>query len=129
MQEFDSIDEAILGNRMYARDNIQRPRMGDFVRFPNGEIERLSHDWDADFQTSPIWAGSFFLHSHGNGGFSGGLNPAIPADSLSLLEEVMEGKFWFFHHNMAGAGRGVYFTAACRVYATSAEYKGFLTRL
>lgn len=127
--EFDAIDQAHLGKVMVSREQIVRPRMGDFVRFPSGEIERFSHDWQDDLQTSPLWAGSFYLGGHGNASFSGGLNPAIPFDSLTHSEQTMSGEFWFFHHNSPGAGRGVYFQIPCRVYTTTAEYQGFLTRL
>ncbi len=64
---FDAIDQAILDKRLGARELIDRPRTGDFVRFPTGEIERFSHDWGDALQTSPIRAGSFYLHDHGQG--------------------------------------------------------------
>lgn len=119
---FDDIDQAILEKRMAERDLIAGPRTGDYVRFPTGEIERFSHDWDDALQTSPIRAGSFYLHSHGEASFSGSLNPAIPASSLSLSDENMNGEFWFFHHGSAGADRGVRFKVPCRVYDTKAAY-------
>lgn len=124
---FDSIDQEILDKRIATRDLIARPRTGDFVRFASGEVERLSHDWQNAFQTSPIRAGSFYLHDHGGSSFSGSLNPLIPADSLSLTDEKMDGEFWFFHHGRPGADRGVRFTVSCRVYETSAKYDGFVT--
>ena len=124
---FDNIDQEILDRRLAAREMIARPRTGDFVRFGHGDIERLSHDWQDAFQTSPIRAGAFYLHDHGEGSFSGSLNPLIPADSLSLTDEKRDGEFWFFHHGHAGAGRGVRFTVPCRVYETSAKYDGFLS--
>lgn len=124
---FDAIDQEILDKRLAARELIDRPRTGDFVRFPTGEIERFSHDWEDAFQTSPIHAGSFYLHDHGQGSFSGSLNPAIPADSLSLTDEKKDGEFWFFHHGHAGAGRGVRFSIPCRVYETTAKYEGYLS--
>jgi hypothetical protein len=123
--KFDTRDQDILDNIMIAREKITRPRIGDYVRFLNGKIERFSHDWDDSLQTSPC--GSFFLYSGGNASFSGGLNPAIPVESLTLTEEIKDGEHWFFHHNSAGAGRGVYFKIPCRVYSTTAEYPGFLS--
>jgi 3'-phosphoadenosine 5'-phosphosulfate sulfotransferase (PAPS reductase)/FAD synthetase len=111
-----------------AREQIARPRIGDYVRFQTGELERFSHDWDEGLQTSPVWAGSHYLCSHGNASFSGGLNPSIRIESLTLTEESASGDFWFFHHNMAGAGRGIRFSIPCRVYVTTSEYQGFLTR-
>lgn len=127
--QLDSIDQAYLDQLMIARDGIARPRLGDFVRFPTGEVERFSHDMDDSLQTSPEWSGSYFLWANGNASFSGGLNPPISTESLTLSEESLQGNFWFFHHNSAGAGRGVGFSIPCRTYATTADYRGFITRM
>lgn len=128
VEALDAIDQAILDERVTARDQIEGPRIGDYVRFQSGELERFSHDYGTDLQTSPVQAGSFFLHAHGNAGFSGSLNPAIPLTSLTLSGDSQSGKFWFFHHNSAGPGRGISFSIQCRVYDTTAEYRGFLSR-
>lgn len=125
---FDEIDQSILDRIMVAREQIHGPRIGDFVRFVTGELERFSHDYGDQLQTSPVWAGSFFLHDNGEMGFSGSLNPSIPKDSLTLTNEVMNGRSWFFHHGWPGAGRGVDFQVPNRVYATSAPYQGYITR-
>lgn len=124
--QFDSKDQEILDQRMSARQLISRPRIGDYVRFSTGQVERFSDDGGDAFQTSP--GGSFYLCGSGNASFSGGLNPSIPMDSLSLTDEENEGRFWFFHHGSAGAHRGVYFSVPCRVYDTSAPYNGYLTK-
>lgn len=124
MYQFDDIDEQIKLARIAARDRIERPRIGDYVRFPTGQLERLSHDWGDEFQTSP--SGSIYLHEKGLGSFSGGLNPSTPLDKMKLTNKHLPGNFWFFHHDCAGAGRGVYFHIPCRVYFTTADYTGFL---
>ena len=120
--------------RSYAveRDKIDGPRMGDFVVFQDEEgqiVERISCLFDSSVhqfaQTSP-W-GSFYLGKSGAVSFSGGLNPSIPLESLTQTEETMEGAFWIFHHGEVGAHRGVGCTAPCRVFRTSAPYRGFLT--
>jgi len=125
--EFDERDQKLLDARIEARNTIPESRNGDFVRFRNGKIERISHDWEDEIQTSPIKAGSFYLGREGSASFSGSLNPSIPVDSLTLTPEVRQGAFWFFHHDWPGAGQGVSCTAPCRVFDTSAEYRGFLT--
>lgn len=122
----DETDNAILAEKIVARENIAGPRVGDYVSFPTGELERISHDWGEALQTSP--GGSFFLYRNGQGSFSGGLNPATPLDKLELTHVQLPGSFWFFHHDRAGAGRGVHFEIPCRVYRTSAAYEGFLGR-
>jgi len=124
--EFDEIDQDILGQRTALRDGIEGPRIGDYVRFATGEIERFSHDFGEVLQTSP--RGSFYLSGCGNASLScGSLNPPIPASTIKLTEEKMDGAFWFFHHGSVGPHRRVNCTAPCRVYQTSTPYDGFVT--
>jgi len=125
--EFDEKDQVIADQKIVEREKISGPRIGDFVRFPAGEIERISHDWGDSVQTSPVGAGSFYLSYEGNASFSGGLNPSIPKDSLRETDEIRKATFWFFHHDWAGADRGVRFEAPCRVFETTAPYEGFMS--
>ncbi|WP_341744710.1 hypothetical protein [Azonexus hydrophilus] len=127
MQTLDAIDTEILARRTKARSLITTPCIGDFVRFPTGEVERFSHDWGDDIQTSP--GGSFYLLEDGDASLTcGGLNPATPTDQLEVTDEMLPGAFWFFSHDIPGAGRGVYFDIPCRVFKTTAKYDGFLGR-
>ena len=48
----DAIDQALLDECVAARDQIARPRLGHYVRFPTGDIERFSHDWDDGYELS-----------------------------------------------------------------------------
>jgi len=120
----DAIDQEIIRKLIITRDQIGKPRIGDYVRFPTGQLERFSHDWGDGLQTSA--GGSFFLCTNGGASFSGGLNPCTPADKLKLTNATLPGSFWIFHHDIAGAGRGVYFKIPCRVFITTAAYDGFL---
>ena len=126
MTQLDQIDQSYLDNAAALRVQIQGPGIGDYVLFPTGELERFSHDWGDGIQTSP--GGSFYLLANGRASFSsGGLNPTVPADSIEELPGVtLMGRFWFFHHARAGAGRGVYVDCVCRVFKTTSSYKGFL---
>ena len=121
----DHVDQLILRTSIKMREKLEGPRMGDFVLFPNGVIERFSHDWGDDIQTSP--GGSFYLTKSGCASLScGGLNPAVPKQSLELTSATLPGAFWFFHHGIAGAGRAVQCEAPCRIFKSSAAYQGFL---
>jgi hypothetical protein len=120
----DAIDQEIIRKLIIARDQNGEPRIGDYVRFSTGELERFSHDWGDGLQTSA--GGSFFLCNNGGASFSGGLNPCTSADKLEQTDAELPGSFWIFHHNVAGAGRGVHFKIPCRVYLTTASYEGFL---
>ena len=127
--EFDAKDQTIADIRRAHRDRIEGPRLGDYVRFKTGQVERFSNRLTSSLQTSPEKYGSYYLSDSGNTQFSGSLNPPIPLESLSLTEDSLSGEFWFFHHGEVGAHRGVRFTLPCRVYETSADYAGFLRPL
>lgn len=126
MNNIDHIDQSYLDKAAYLRSQIHEPLMGDYVLFPTGELERFSHAWGDSIQTSP--GGSFYLNANGRSSLScGGLNPSVPIDSIEEIPgATLQGRFWFFHHGRAGAGRGVYVDCACRVFKTSSPYAGFL---
>ena len=107
MFTMDTKNQEILARRQAERAKITTPCVGDFIRFETGELERVSHLHNDSLQTSP--GGSIYLNESGHGSFSGGLNPAIELNTITPTTEVIEGKFWFFHHGIAGAGRAVYF--------------------
>lgn len=90
------------------------PLVGDFVKMPDGKIERFSHDWGDRLQTCE--GGSFYLNASGRAGFSGALNPSIPVSQIMAIPEQMEGNFWTFHHDYAEAHNDVYFKIPCKVW-------------
>ena len=123
--DLDARDQEILAEIFERRAAFTFPCMGDYVVFPGGQLERFSSDYSDRIQTSP--SGSFYLTSSGFGSLgSGGLNPSIPRSTITPTDATLPGTFWFFHHGIGGAGRGVYFDIPCRVYKTSAKYAGYL---
>lgn len=126
--DLDARDQEILAEIFERRAAFTLPCMGDYVVFPGGQLERFSSDYSDRIQTSP--SGSFYLTSSGFGSLgSGGLNPSIPRSTITPTDATLPGTFWFFHHGIGGAGRGVYFDIPCRVYKTSAKYEGFLSKV
>lgn len=119
--EFDNVDAEILARRVLAFDAVPGPRVGDFLRVPEGLL-RFTHDWGDSIQTTVRPShpcngdASFYLSDEGYVSFSGSLDPSISKELLRDTGETQEGSFWFFHHNFAGAARGVYFRIACRVF-------------
>jgi len=123
--ELDAMDQEIVARCYVARQKFSEPCMGDYLLFPSGELERFSSDWGDRIQTSP--SGGFYLTDSGFGDLScGALNPSTPKESLKPTEIFLPGRFWIFHHSIAGAGRGVWFNIPCRVFTTSAKYEGLL---
>ena len=123
--QLDTKDQANLEKIVAVREQIPGPRVGDFVLFDSGQLERISHDWGDALQTSP--AGSIYLCQNGHGSFSGGMNPATPMVNMKITAATLPGEFWFFHHGIAGGGQGVYFQVPCRVYQSTAPYEGFMS--
>ena len=91
-----------------------KPTVGDFVIMPDGRMERCCHDAVYGMQTAD--GGSFFVHASGKSSFSGGLNRPQLWEYFQDTGETRLGKFWFFSHNYAGAGRSVDVYLPCRVF-------------
>lgn len=110
----DDINAKILKERTARFNSKVEARVGDYVVMPDGSYERFSHKYSNGLQTSV--GGSFYLNENGIAGFSGGLNPFIPNVNLILTEDLKNGEFWFFHHDIARAHSAVYVTIECRVW-------------
>ena len=94
--------------------HTDRPRVGDFVKMPNGSLRRCSHGWDDGMQTSD--GGSYSIGKSGRASMSGSLYPSQLWEFFHDTGETKLGRFWFFSHNRPGAGRGVDVYLPCRVY-------------
>lgn len=120
----DGRDEAIIAERMAKLDAKAGPRVGDFVRFADGTLRRISYHWrddegwDGGCQTSD--AGSYYLGNYGVS-MSGGLFPCVPTESLTLTDEQRDGAVWIFHHDVHRAHNGVHASVPFRVYACPQE--------
>ena len=120
--ELDERDAAIFSERFHALQDVHGPRVGDFVRFADGRLERISHHWGDTVQTSE--SGSFYL-GKGYCSFSGGLNPGIPTSELEYRAEHKRGSVWFFHHDEWKAGNGVSADLDFRVYEVPGNRRSF----
>lgn len=124
--ELDERDAAILARRVALLDAIDKAKVGDFVRFADGEQRRISHIWDWDdgdpefpqAQTSD--GGSYYL-GDGYVSMSGGLYPPVHTNTLTDTGETKLGSVWFFHHDRSGAHRGVDTAIPFRVWSCSVD--------
>jgi hypothetical protein len=91
------------------------PRVGDYVRHPDGKLTRFTYDWGDGLQAGG-GRGSYHLTRCGFASYSGGLSAGIPRDRLTRTGETMPGEFWFFLDGWTGAHRGVSISIPCRVY-------------
>lgn len=122
--ELDQVNQNLVAQRIQAREQIVGPRLGDYLLFPTGELERLGTKMGKGYQTTP--SGSFFLWSDGDAQCSGSYHPIVDAATLELTSVRLRGAFWFFDHDEVGPDRGVTFKIPCQVFTTSADYKGYL---
>jgi hypothetical protein len=108
-------NQAILAARVDALNKVEGPRVGDFVRFANGTLRRISHHWVNRVQTSDTPGGSYYL---GDGwlSYSGSLYPSVPIESLTLTDETLDGAVWFFDRDWMRASARVLARVAFRVY-------------
>jgi hypothetical protein len=119
MSQLDERNQKILSDRQSAFLSDSTIKSGDFVRFVDGTLRRVSHVWtDArnkpdSIQTST--GGSFYI---GNGymSFSGGLYSGVDFAQFTRTDETMHGRCWFFDHDHARAGGGVEVEVLCPVW-------------
>lgn len=124
--KFDAQDARILRERAFAyRDRSKAgPQVGEFVRYPDGAMHRISYHWGDDVQkVQTSDGGSWYLGNHGIN-FSGGLDPGIPTASLTLTDETQLGSVWFFHHDQWTAHNGVDAQMTFRVWETTEKRWG-----
>lgn len=108
--DLDERDAQILRIRQDAYNRRPGPKVGDFIRYNDGTMRRISYVWRNE-QNAPESiqnsdGGSFYL-GDGYMDFSGALNPGIPAETLSYKGEKKVGRAWFFHHDYACADNGI----------------------
>lgn len=112
-------NEQILADRMARFDRMPGPRVGDFLRLPRidprvPEFDRFTHDWGDTLQTGGM-SGSYY-HGGSHLCYSGGLDPGIAKADIVATGETWHGEVWFFDRDIAGKGRGVYFSAPMRIF-------------
>lgn len=116
----DEIDAAIVAQMKleWIERSYGRPSVGDFVQFADGSFKRCCNEVSAGQQVTTALEHSYFAGRLGSVNYSGGLESDIPWDQIIEKKgERIPGRFWFFHHNRSGAGRGVDFYMPCRVFS------------
>jgi hypothetical protein len=112
--------QQIINEREKFRNQLTSPLVGDYVKFPDGQYKRFTHDWGPDhgLQVTNYFGkgGDFYLLNNGYASYSGGLDPRIPYSKLKLSEEKKEGTFWVFKDDLAMAHNGIYFMLDCKVW-------------
>lgn len=110
--ELDARDAGILAERVAALDALpaDAPRVGDWVRFQDGTMRRVSHIWrneDGSAESLQTSAGGSYYLGTGYVSMSGSLYTGVPAETLTRTPETREGAVWFFHHDQHRAHNGI----------------------
>ena len=114
---FDARDEDLRQQGLAFWKNENGPRVGDFVILPDGTEHRISTKCGKSFQLAEPRYGASFHWAWWYCSYSGGHKPVLhPLASLEPTQETRDGHVWVFHHDIAGAHRGVHCTIPCRVY-------------
>lgn len=113
-ERMDERDAAILAERYALYNEEPGPSVGEYVRMPDGSLQRFSHDWDDSIQTA--YGGSYYLFE-GHASMSGALERAIPKADIFATDEKKMGSFWFFSHDYHTAFNGIDVKMPCRVWS------------
>jgi hypothetical protein len=120
--QFDERDAEILRAREATYNKIEGARVGDWLDMLDGTQRRFTHDWDEHgLQTTcggthPCAGDQSFYFGDGYASFSGSLDPCVPREKIEATGETRVAGVWFFHHDSAGAGRGVRAEIPFRVF-------------
>ena len=114
-QHLSQRDQDFLALALSARNTRNHPEVGDYIRFQDGSLRRISYNHGDKCQHSV--SGSFYLNSSGHSSFSGGLDAGVKVEAMELMEEVKDGSFWIWRDGRVGAGCGVDVSMPCRVWS------------
>lgn len=114
---FDARDEELRQQGLTYWNAAKGPRVGDHVMLADGTLHRISTKTNKQFQLSEPRFGASFHWCWWYCSYSGGHQKVLhPLASLEDTGESCDGNVWVFHHEQAGAHRGVSCTIPCRIY-------------
>ena len=104
-------------------NKINGLRVGDWVRFPNGIMNRVTYIWDVEPERIIQTGGSDGNHGYflGKGwiSYSGGLDVGVDESKFTPTKETKKGWIWFFNNNYVTAHNGVYYEMNFRIFECS----------
>lgn len=106
---FEECQQAI-----YKREKISE---GDWVQLKDGSFSRVTvASWSDSIQIGGYFGSSVYIHTSGNGSYSGGCDESIKRSELIDTGEFKDASCWHFHEGSSGANRGVSFTLKFKVW-------------
>jgi hypothetical protein len=107
--ELKDRDKQIYESRKKKYSKIKGIRIGDYVRFPNGYMSRVTHIWeDGHIQAGGSSGGQYYF-GDGYISYSGSLSDGFSFNNVIVNKssDYKIGSVWFFHNGFATAGGGV----------------------
>lgn len=98
-------------------NEIKGIRVGDWVRFPDGSMNRVTHIWEFDngYDIQTGGGGSYYL-GDGYISHSGGLDIGIDGSHFTITKEVKKAWVWFFKNDYRMAHNGIDYKMDFRVF-------------
>lgn len=109
-----SKNQQILKSRTLQFNKTKGPRVGDYLKYPDGSFTRFTVDLGESLQTGGE-RGSYFLYGSCCD-YSGGCDSGIKKSDLVPTRETKPGDLWFFDEGITGAGRRKDFQINFRVF-------------
>lgn len=114
---FDARDAELRKQGLAFWNNVQGPRVGDYVLLPCKTRVRISLITSEHFQIAKPRFGASYYWAWWYCSFSGGHRSVLyPKGLLQDTSATEDGDVWVFHHDQTGPHRGVSCTIPCRVY-------------
>lgn len=113
----DATAAGILREAVASLDEIPGPRLGDFVRFEDGSLKRITVWRDGHMQAGAPENAGFFLWRGGFTEVVGFCGDQIDPARLQRLDESMDGKVWTFRNGDVQPGGRVDTKVPFRVYS------------
>jgi len=115
--EHSEKDLQLLREAQVNYNEVDGPRVGDYVKYGAGKYQRFTHKWNDSIQAGASADNVGFYLSGSSASYSGGLNEGVKFDDLIETNELKDGYVWFFHDGWAAAHSAVYFEIPFRVFA------------
>jgi len=118
----DQRDRDILRKRVKLLNKRKGPRVGDYLRLPDGKITRITYIWsNSDGSPYSIQAGGgnygYYL-GDGYVSYSGGLDPGFKMSKYTIKRSgTKPGHVWFFHNDWREADNSVNAVVRFRVFS------------
>lgn len=106
----------ILAKHLTKFNEIEGPRVGDYVKLKDGNYKRFCSQWIDGFQVTPTETSGSFNIDSGACCYSGTLEPSVKKEKIKFTWTYKLGRVWFFKDGIPAAHQGIDAEIPLRVY-------------